>query len=249
MSLISRETPLEIRARLVTVRTWLAPHIAQGRQWLIAPHSPLTWTALYAWGARLLHTYAGLLTVLVGIVLLLLLLLLLVLPWYAEQRDDKGAVTYPHASLINPILAGLGALFLIYAAIRQARTATEVARAGNRQAEIAGRRHVTDTFGKAVEQLGSDKMEVRIGGIYTLERLAREASPQGTDVTAEEASDLYWAVTENLTAFVRERTQRTEAERSAKPLDQRIAGRRELTEGRNVAVERLGRLRTLEPLH
>lgn len=79
---------------------------------------------------------------------------------------------------------------LIYAAIRQARTATEqartateVARTGHRQAEIAGRRHVTETFGKAVEQLGSEKMEVRIGGIYTLERLAREAltSPPTTD--------------------------------------------------------------------
>jgi uncharacterized protein YjbI with pentapeptide repeats len=108
-----------------------------------------------------------------------------------------------------PILGGLGALFLIYAAIRQARTATEVARTGNRQAEIAGRRHVTDTFSKAVEQLGDDKMEVRVGGIYTLERLAREAlvSPQTADLTAEEGSgqDLYWAVMETLTAFVRER--------------------------------------------
>jgi hypothetical protein len=55
----------------------------------------------------------------------------------------------------------------------------------------------------------------RMGGIYALERISQE-SPRD-----------YWTVMENLTAFVRERTQRTEAERLAerltKPRDQRIA--------------------------
>jgi uncharacterized protein YjbI with pentapeptide repeats len=128
-----------------------------------------------------------------------------------EKKDGRGTITYPNATLLNPILGGLGALFLIYAAIRQAQTATEVARTGNRQAEIAGRRHVTDTFSKAVEQLASDKMEVRIGGIYTLERLAGEAldSPRDAD------RDLYWTVMETLTTFVRERARWNEPEPSA----------------------------------
>jgi hypothetical protein len=167
------------------------------------------------------NTHVGRLAVLVGIVLILLL----VVPWYAKGRKDKNSeVTYPNAALVNPILGGLGALLLIYIAIRQARTAIEVARTGNRQAEIASRRHITDTFGKAVEQLGSDKMEVRIGGIYTLERLAREAlaSPQAADATAGEASNLYWTAMETLAAFVRERT-RPEVKRLAKPRKQRIA--------------------------
>jgi hypothetical protein len=213
------------RARLVPVRAWLASRIAQGRHWLSAPRPLLTWAALVTKLTilKLPSTYFGRLAAL-GIIVLLLLPLWL---WYAQpQRNEKGAITYPHASLINPILGGLGALFLIYIAIRQARTAIEVARTGNRQAEIAGRRHVTETFGKAVEQLGSEKIEVRIGGIYTLERLAREAlsSLQTADRIAEEGGepDLYWAVMETLTAFVRERT-RPEAERLAKPRDQRIA--------------------------
>ena len=73
------------------------------------------------------------------------------------------------------------------AALRQARTATEVARIANRQAEIAAVRHeeqtradlqrrVTETFSKAVEQLASEKIEVRLGGIYTLERLAERST-------------------------------------------------------------------------
>lgn len=34
---------------------------------------------------------------------------------------------------------------------------------------------VTDRYTKAVEQLGSDKLDVRIGGIYALERVARDS--------------------------------------------------------------------------
>ena len=68
-------------------------------------------------------------------------------------------------------------------------------------------------------------MEVRTGGIYTLERLACEAltSSQTADRIAMEGDepDLYWAVMETMTALVRERT-RPEAERLATPRGQRI---------------------------
>src|SRR6478752_5395583 len=37
--------------------------------------------------------------------------------------------------------------------------------------EADRQRRITDSFLKAVEQLGSDKMPVRVGGIYTLERI------------------------------------------------------------------------------
>jgi hypothetical protein len=79
------------------------------------------------------------------------------------------------------------------------------------QTDADRQRRITESFSKAVEQLGSDKLEVRLGGIYSLERISKE-SP-----------DDYWTVMENLTAFVRERTRRTEAERIAKLRDQRIA--------------------------
>lgn len=51
---------------------------------------------------------------------------------------------------------------------------------------------VTDRFSKAVEQLGDDSLEVRLGGIYALERIA-EDSPRD-----------HWTVMETLSAFVRE---------------------------------------------
>ena len=54
-------------------------------------------------------------------------------------------------------------------------------------------------------------MVARLGGIYTLERLAgegpanRRAAERTPDPGADEVSELYWTVMETLTAFVRER--------------------------------------------
>jgi hypothetical protein len=65
------------------------------------------------------------------------------------------------------------------------------------QTEADRQRRIVETFTKAVEQLGSDKLEVRVGAIFALERLSKE-SP-----------DDYWTVMELLTAFVRERRRYT----------------------------------------
>ena len=79
------------------------------------------------------------------------------------------------------------------------------------QTEADRQRRITESFSKAIEQLGSDRLEVRLGGIYSLERISKESPGD------------YWTVMENLTAFVRERTRQTEEERLAEPLDQRLA--------------------------
>ncbi len=64
------------------------------------------------------------------------------------------------------------------------------------QTDADRQRRITESFSKAVEQLAHDKIEVRLGGIYTLERISRE-SPND-----------YWTVMETLCAFVRERAPR-----------------------------------------
>jgi len=50
---------------------------------------------------------------------------------------------------------------------------------------------VTDRYTKAIEQLGSDKLHVRIGGVYALERVARDSARD------------HPTVMEVLTAFIR----------------------------------------------
>jgi len=64
------------------------------------------------------------------------------------------------------------------------------------QAEVAREQQLTDLYVKAVEQLGSEKLQIRLGGIYALERIARE-SPKD-----------HWPIMEVLTAFVRENAPR-----------------------------------------
>jgi Pentapeptide repeats (8 copies) len=58
--------------------------------------------------------------------------------------------------------------------------------------ELAEQGQVTDRYSKAIEQLGSDKLDVRIGGIYALERVARDSARD------------HPTVMEVLAAFIRE---------------------------------------------
>lgn len=51
---------------------------------------------------------------------------------------------------------------------------------------------ITERFSKAVEMLGSEKLDVRLGGIYALERIARDSQKD------------HWTVMEVLTAFIRQ---------------------------------------------
>src|SRR5580692_2978705 len=58
--------------------------------------------------------------------------------------------------------------------------------------ELTEQGQVTDRYTKAIEQLGSDKLDVRIGGIYALERVGRDSAKDQPTVM------------EVLTAFIRE---------------------------------------------
>ena len=96
----------------------------------------------------------------VALVLLapLLLLLLRVMPeWIAASDDDV-------ASARTGVLALLAGLVAVVGAVYTAKTY-----ALNRQGQL------TDRFTRAVEQLGHDSRDVRLGGIHALERIARES--------------------------------------------------------------------------
>jgi type II secretory pathway pseudopilin PulG len=86
------------------------------------------------------------------------------------------------------------------AANEQARVANEQARVANEQVRLAEQGHITDRFTKAIEQLGSDKLEVRLGAIYALARVARDSQRD------------HGPIMETLTAYVREKTPWLEGE-------------------------------------
>jgi hypothetical protein len=96
--------------------------------------------------------------------------------------------------IIGGFLAGLGGFGLLWWRTwnihRQTKT---LMRRHEAQVEADRERRITDNFTRAVELLGSDKLETRLGAIYTLECIARESQ---TD---------HWPIMETLTAYVRER--------------------------------------------
>ncbi len=111
--------------------------------------------------------------------------------WLA--RHDAGSATGPLLQAARDAARGrlltFGAgLFAAWALIFTVRNAT----LSRRAFELTEQGQVTDRYTKAVEQLGSDKLDVRIGGIYALERVARDSARD------------HPTVMEVLTAFIRE---------------------------------------------
>ncbi|MEA5530738.1 pentapeptide repeat-containing protein [Dolichospermum sp. UHCC 0684] len=94
------------------------------------------------------------------------------------------------------------------AANKNAEAANKNAEAANKNAETANQKQITERFSKAIEQLGSDKPEVILGGIYTLERIARDSEPD------------QWTIIEVLTAFVRQNAPIIKENESQSPEDQ-----------------------------
>jgi hypothetical protein len=120
--------------------------------------------------------------------------------------------------LINIVFAAKRA----YAMEETAKAANESAKAANKNAEIALEntkialknlkisedKQITERFAKAIEQLASEKIEVRLGAIYTLERIAKDSEKD------------QWTIMEVLTAFVRENApiKKEEKSQNKKPL-------------------------------
>lgn len=90
---------------------------------------------------------------------------------------------------IAQIIGGFGLLVGLYLTYRNVKIA-------HKNVEVAEEGKLTDRFSKAVELLGSDKLDVRLGGIYALERIARDSRKD------------HWTVMEVLTAFVREHSKK-----------------------------------------
>jgi hypothetical protein len=90
------------------------------------------------------------------------------------------------------VAAGLGVVLAWW----RSRTSNRQAIAALQQAEVAQRNHIVAMFNRAVDQLGNEKLEVRLGAIYTLKRISRD--PQYIDYRVP--------ILETLSAYVRERT-------------------------------------------
>jgi uncharacterized protein YjbI with pentapeptide repeats len=106
----------------------------------------------------------------------------------------------------------------------------EAEKASQENFRIASEGQITDRFTKAVAQLGDSRFEVWLGGVYALERIARD-SPRD-----------HWSIMEILTSYIREHarlSRKTKASLTTQPVLQKsvpdiqailtVIGRRNLT--------------------
>ena len=128
---------------------------------------------------------------------------------------DVGAITGPtHAAALQSardaargrLLTFSAGLFAAGALVYTGRNFT----LSRRTFELTEQGQVTDRYTKAIEQLGADKLDVRIGGVYALERVARDSPrdhPTVMEVLAafiREHSHEQWP--DSLVALIRERS-------------------------------------------
>src|SRR5215510_8461490 len=109
------------------------------------------------------------------------------------QRDFITAENNARATVAQ-ILGGVALLLGLYATFKNVKVAQDNHRVALDNLRVTEEGKLTDCFSKAVELLGSDKLDVRLGGIYALERIAKDSQKD------------HWTVMEALTAFVRERS-------------------------------------------
>ena len=106
--------------------------------------------------------------------------------WLAHHDVGSARGTVHETALDNArgrlltLAAGvLAAAALVFTALNfnlLRRTSDKTDQWQRRTYELAEQGLVTDRYTKAIEQLGSDKLDVRIGGIYALERIARDSA-------------------------------------------------------------------------
>jgi hypothetical protein len=131
---------------------------------------------LRPWWVLVLVCLLGLAT-LAGVVLLVWRVPAALYGYVPDPKDRAAAEASTRTGLIAG-LAGLAALGSLYIA--------------NRTYRLTQQGQITDRYTRAVEQLGSDKLDVRLGGIYALERIAKDSERD------------HPTVVEVLSAFVRE---------------------------------------------
>jgi Pentapeptide repeats (8 copies) len=176
---------------------------------------------------------------LVGTCLLLLALLWLFPKWQVrsiagldskDRFDCENGARQTLSQIVGGLVLLVGFYFTWQNLVFTRQSQTDAAKSTQENLNLAQQGQITDRFTSAIAQLGDLKLEVRLGGIYALERIAND-SPKD-----------HWPIMEVLTAFVREHANvnapkkplpKPEDELPSPPLDIQailtVLGRRDVT--------------------
>jgi uncharacterized protein YjbI with pentapeptide repeats len=109
-----------------------------------------------------------------------------------DRADALNSIRGQALGVLTGVLATVAIYYTAHNATTARRALAHSQQAARRTAELTEQGQVTERYTKAIEQLGSDKLDIRIGGIYALERIAR-------DSTRDQPT-----IVEVLAAFIRE---------------------------------------------
>ncbi len=98
--------------------------------------------------------------------------------------------------IIRDVALGFAAIVGIGLATWRSIAASQQARAALEQSELARRDHITEIFNRAIGQLADEKVETRLGAIYTLKAILED----------DQFGRYTTPVIETLSAYVRSRT-------------------------------------------
>jgi hypothetical protein len=85
-----------------------------------------------------------------------------------ELKREQGQLQNDARATLLQALAGGALLLGAFFTWRQVQT-------GRQQVHLAEQGQITERFTRAIDQLGSQHLDVRLGGIYALERIARDS--------------------------------------------------------------------------
>jgi Pentapeptide repeats (8 copies) len=111
-----------------------------------------------------------------GVLGLLWVVLVAAPPWFVHDRSLEGLKAQNEVR--TTLLQGLGGVALLagaYFTYRQLTNSREQLAHSREQLQIAQQGQITERFTRAIDQLGHAQLDVRLGGIYALERIARDA--------------------------------------------------------------------------
>lgn len=104
-----------------------------------------------------------------------------------DLADAENSYRATLAQILGGIAIGIG----LYYTWRRINIAEKDLKITQENLKVFQEGQITERFTRAVDQLGNERMEIRLGGIYALERIANESEKD------------HWPIMEILTAYIR----------------------------------------------
>jgi hypothetical protein len=101
---------------------------------------------------------------------------------WAAEAARLTAISSARTNLITA-LGGIGLFVTVAVQLRYSRINMQNSRIALHTQRVTERGHLTDRYAKAIEQLGHEKLAVRLGGIYGLGQFAEDSTNPGDQQT------------------------------------------------------------------